>query len=226
MLSGDTLLNQFGLLGILLVIFMETGLLIGFIFPGDTLLFTAGIASHAPQPFTPLWSLLIGIPIAAMLGDQLGYFIGKKVGPKILKSQVMGWIGPEAINKTHHYFDRFGPPTVLLARFIAVVRTVTPVLAGLSGMDHKKYTFYSIIGSIAWGAGLTMVGYSLGNIPLVEKYMHWFIAVGVSVVMIPMLVKTGMLIYKNRKADGQGTVDAGEGSDELVAGSMSEASPK
>lgn len=200
MISGDSVLSQFGLLGILIVIFMETGLLIGFIFPGDTLLFTAGIASHAANPFTPLWTLLLGIPLAAIAGDQLGYFIGKKVGPKILKSQVMGWIGEEAIEKTHRYFDRYGPVTVLLARFVAVVRTVTPVLAGLSGMDHKKYTLYSVLGSFLWGGGITLLGYSLGQIPLVEKYMHWFIAIGIGAVVVPMLVKTSLLVYRSRKA--------------------------
>ena len=201
MFDVDMLLTSFGLAGILAIVFMETGLLIGFIFPGDTLLFTAGIMAHADRPFTPLWTLLVGIPLAAILGDQVGFFIGRRVGPKVLESQTMRWIGPEAVERTNHYFDRFGPATVTLARFIAVVRTVTPVVAGFSKMNHRTFTFYSIIGSILWGAGLTLTGYLLGEIPLVQRFMHWFILIGVSLVMIPMLIKIIGIIRASRRAE-------------------------
>lgn len=201
------LLTSFGLAGILIVVFMETGLLIGFIFPGDTLLFTAGIMAHAEKPFTPLWTLLIGIPLAAILGDQLGFFIGRRVGPKVLESQTMRWIGPEAVERTNHYFDRFGPATVTLARFIAVVRTVTPVVAGFSRMSHRAFTFYSVIGSILWGAGLTLTGYLLGEIPLVQRFMHWFILIGVSLVLIPMLIKIIGIIRTARRAEARARIE-------------------
>ncbi|WP_255567744.1 DedA family protein [Corynebacterium sp. TAE3-ERU16] len=198
----DTLVNSFGLLGILAIVFMETGLLIGFVFPGDTLLFTAGIMAHAENPFAPLWVLLIGIPLAAILGDQLGFLIGRRYGPRALDSQAMRWIGPEAVERTNHFFDRFGPATVTLARFVAVVRTVTPVVAGFSSMAHRTFTFYSVIGSVLWGAGVTSAGYLLGEVPVVQEYMHWVIVVGVSLVLFPMLIKTATLLRRSRRAVG------------------------
>ena len=202
MFDVDTLVNSFGLLGILVVIFMETGLLIGFIFPGDTLLFTAGVMAHAESPFAPLWALLIGIPVAAILGDQLGFLIGRRYGPRALDSRAMQWIGPEAVERTNHFFDRFGPATVTLARFVAVVRTVTPVVAGFSSMPHRTFTFYSVIGSVLWGAGITSAGYLLGEVPVVQEYMHWVIVIGVSLVLFPMLIKFTILIRRSRRAAG------------------------
>ncbi|PRQ12039.1 hypothetical protein C1Y63_02900 [Corynebacterium sp. 13CS0277] len=199
MFDVNMLLSTFGLVGILLIVFMETGLLIGFIFPGDTLLFTAGMMAHAEQPFTPLWTLMLGIPLAAILGDQLGYAIGRRVGPAILHSRAMQWIGPDAVEKSHHFFDRFGAATVFIARFIAVVRTVTPVVAGLSQMNHRKFTFYSVLGSFAWGALIPLAGYLLGEIPLVQQYMHWFIWAGLATLLIPFSYQIYMIVKKSRQ---------------------------
>lgn len=194
------LLTTFGLAGILGIVFMETGLLIGFIFPGDTLLFTAGIMAAADPPFTPLWTLMVGIPIAAALGDQLGFFIGRKAGPRILRSRVMRWIGPEAVEKTDRFFDKYGVVTVLFARFIGVVRTVTPVFAGFSHMNHRAFTLYSALGSTLWGAGIPFLGYMLGGVPFVQEFLHWFIIAGLATVFVPMTIKIIRLWWKNRGA--------------------------
>lgn len=199
MLDPENLLTSFGLIGIYIIVFMETGLLIGFIFPGDTLLLTAGIMAHGDHPFANIWLLAIGIPIAAALGDQLGYTIGKRVGPAIVHSQTMKWIGTDALEKTNAYFDRFGPATVFLARFIAVVRTVTPVIAGFSNMNRKVFTFYSIIGSIAWGSGITLIGYWLGEIPLVRDYMHWVMVAAVLFVFLIIGAQVLRIYLKAKK---------------------------
>lgn len=199
MFDVNTLIETFGFIGILAIIFAETGILIGFILPGDTLLFTAGVLAALPNPFAPLWALLIGIPLAAMAGDQLGFYIGRKVGPHVLKSRAMRWIGPDALDKTNHYFDRFGAPTVMLARFIGVVRTLTPVVAGISDMSHRSFTFWSIIGSTVWGVALTSLGYWLGNIPIVERYVHWFVVLGVASVIVPGVTKLAHTWWKNRR---------------------------
>ena len=200
MFDVNMLLTSFGLIGILGIIFMETGLLIGFIFPGDTLLFTAGIMAHANPPFTPLWTLLVGIPIAAGLGDQLGFFIGRTAGPRMMDSRAMRWIGPEAVDKTNHYFDRFGAATVMLARFVGVVRTVTPVVAGISHMPYKKFTLYSVLGSTLWGTGFPLVGYLLGEIPFVQDFIHWFIIAGLATVFVPMSIKILTLVFRRWRA--------------------------
>lgn len=203
MFSITDLLNNFGLVGILVMVFVETGLLIGFILPGDTLLFTAGMMTNSAQPFTTLPALMVGIPLAAIAGDQLGYTIGKRVGPRIMDSQVMDWIGPDAVEKTRSFFDRFGAGTVFIARFIAVVRTVTPVMAGFSGMNRKVFTLYSVLGSIAWGALIPLAGYYSGEIPVVQKYMHWFIIAGISMVLIPMLIQMTLLYRRSRSPQAQ-----------------------
>ena len=208
MFDVNMLLTSFGLIGILGIIFMETGLLIGFIFPGDTLLFTAGIMAHANPPFTPLWTLLVGIPIAAGLGDQLGFFIGRTAGPRMMDSRAMRWIGPEAVDKTNHYFDRFGAFhsllhelfALMLARFVGVVRTVTPVVAGISHMPYKKFTLYSVLGSTLWGTGFPLVGYLLGEIPFVQDFIHWFIIAGLATVFVPMSIKILTLMFRRWRA--------------------------
>ncbi|MDO4908566.1 MAG: DedA family protein [Corynebacterium sp.] len=178
---------------------METGVLIGFIFPGDTLLLSAGIAAHSDHPVANIWLLCIGIPIAAALGDQLGYEVGKRVGPRIMHTRMMRWIGTDTVDKTHRFFERFGPLTVLIARFIAVVRTVTPVVAGFTGMNRKAFTVYSIIGSALWGAGFTLIGYWLGEIPIVKEYMHYVMFVAVAIVVLVIALQIFSTWRKNRK---------------------------
>lgn len=151
MFDVDSLLTTFGLAGIMIIIFMETGVLIGFIFPGDTLLFTAGIMAASEHPFAPLWALCIGVPVAAALGDQLGYTLGRRYGPAALESRVLNWIGPEAVTRTEDFFARYGAVTVLFARFIAVVRTLNPLVAGIAKMPRATFTFWSILGCFLWG---------------------------------------------------------------------------
>ncbi len=185
MFDVDSLIQTVGFVGICAIIFMETGVLIGFIFPGDTLLFTAGILAAAPHPIAPLWVMLILIPVSAALGDQCGFFIGRTLGKKALDTKSMKWIGPEALEKTNSFFDKYGPITVMFARFIGVVRTLTPVVAGISEMKHRTFTLWSIIGCTIWGAGIVALGYFLGGFPFIQRHMHIFILLGLATVVIP-----------------------------------------
>ena len=181
----DTFLATGGLIGLCVLIFIETGLLVGFVFPGDSILFTAGILAAQPDPFAPLWLLCILVPLSAILGDQCGYFIGRRVGRGAVEGRIARFIGPEYVRKTHAYFDRFGALTVFFGRFIGVVRTLTPVVAGFSGMSHRKFTLYSVLGSFAWAAGITVLGYFLGNIPLIRDNIEIFIIASVCTVVVP-----------------------------------------
>lgn len=201
MFDVNMLINTFGFIGVLAIIFMETGMLIGFIFPGDTLLFTAGILAAQPHPFAHVWQLMLTVPLAAIAGDQVGFLFGRKVGPRILESRAMTWMGPRALDRTHHFFDRFGAPTVMLARFIGVVRTLTPVVAGVSGMKHRTFTLWSVIGSTVWGSGVIAIGYWLGGIPLIDKYVHWFIVLGLLSVVIPALFKATQLAWRKHRSN-------------------------
>ena len=231
MFDVNMLINTFGFIGVLVIIFMETGMLIGFIFPGDTLLFTAGILAAQPHPFAHVWQLMLTVPLAAIAGDQVGFLFGRKVGPRVLESRAMTWMGPRALDRTHHFFDRFGAPTVMLARFIGVVRTLTPVVAGVSGMKHRTFTLWYVIGSTIWGAGVIAIGYWLGGIPLIDKYVHWFIILGLLSVVIPALFKATQLAWRKHRSNwdqtnqnAQGTQDAKEDSADVASESVAEPS--
>ena len=231
MFDVNMLINTFGFIGVLAIIFMETGMLIGFIFPGDTLLFTAGILAAQPHPFAQVWQLMLTVPLAAIAGDQVGFLFGRKVGPRILESRAMTWMGPRALDRTHHFFDRFGAPTVMLARCIGVVRTLTPVVAGVSGMKHRTFTLWSVIGSTVWGAGVIAIGYWLGGIPLTDKYVHWFIVLGLLSVVIPALFKATQLAWRKHRSNrdqtdqnAQGTQDAKEDSADVASEFVAEPS--
>lgn len=122
--------GRLGLLGVLGAVFVESGLLVGFFLPGDSLLFTAGVFAAQLQPFAPLWVPVIAIPVAAILGDQVGYLIGRRVGPAVFDSPSATRLGPKQLEQSRRFFDRYGPRTVLLARFVPVARTIAPVMAG------------------------------------------------------------------------------------------------
>ncbi|AFR50265.1 putative membrane-associated protein [Gordonia sp. KTR9] len=177
-----------GLIGLCVLIFVETGILVGFIFPGDSVLFTAGVFAAQPEPFAPLWLLCLAVPLAAILGDQCGYFIGRRVGRSVVEGKLMRTIGPEYLAKTNHYFDRFGPLTVFFGRFIGIVRTLTPLVAGFSGMSHRTFTLFSVLGSFTWAAGIILLGYFLGNVPLIRDNIEIFIIASVLTIVVPTFI--------------------------------------
>ncbi|MDF0530894.1 DedA family protein [Tsukamurella sp. 8F] len=179
-------LSTAGFVGILVLIFVETGLLVGFIFPGDSLLFTAGVFAAQPHPFAEPWQLLVFLPIAAALGDQSGYAIGRVLGPRALRGRVMRWIGDEPVERTYRFFGRYGAATVLFARFIGIVRTLVPVLAGFTGMSHRRFTAFSLAGSIVWCDGIVVLGYYLGGIPLLRDHLELLFVGSALTIVVPI----------------------------------------
>lgn len=175
-----------GLIGLCILVFIETGLLVGFVFPGDTLLFTAGILAAQPDPYAPLWVPCLLVPLAAMAGDQCGYLIGRRLGVGALRGRMMRIIGPGPLEQTHRYFDRFGALTVFFARFIGIVRTLTPLVAGFSEMRYRTFTAFSAAGSIVWGAGIILLGYYLGGIALIRDNIDIFMIASVCTIVIPV----------------------------------------
>ncbi len=196
-----------GLIALCVLIFIETGLLIGFIFPGDSVLFTAGVLAAAPNPFAPLWLMCVAVPVAAILGDQCGFFIGRRLGDSVFQGRLMKMIGPEPLDKTHRYFERYGAATVFLARFIGIVRTLTPLVAGFSGMSHRKFTLFSVLGSIAWAAGIIVLGYFLGQVSLIRDHLDLFIIGSVLTVVIPMAIHLIRRWRALRSTDAEPTVE-------------------
>jgi membrane-associated protein len=172
MFPGD--LNHFietvGYIGIFLIIFAETGLLIGFFLPGDSLLFTAGFL--ASQDILNIWILVPVCVIAAILGDATGYSIGKRYGRGLFKKPESRLFKPKNLALAEEFFQKHGGRAIVLARFIPFARTFVPVIAGISHMPYRHFGSYNIIGAVLWGAGVTLLGYFLGHaIPSVDKYL-------------------------------------------------------
>ncbi|MGB3476714.1 MAG: DedA family protein [Mycobacterium sp.] len=198
--NPDTLIATFGLLGVLAVVFVETGLLVGFFLPGDSLLFTAGVLAAQVHPAVPLWLLILTVPLAAIAGDQCGYFLGVKAGPAVLESRGARRLGRHQVDRAQRYFAAHGKATVFLARFVAVARTLTPVLAGASGMRHRTFTGYSIAGSLAWGAGVPLLGYQLGGIGFVRAHLDLVLLAVIAVSLVPVLLGVvGGRLRRNRR---------------------------
>ncbi|MEW2268249.1 VTT domain-containing protein, partial [Streptomyces sp. NPDC047868] len=168
-LDPDYLLDSFGIWGLLLIVFAESGLLIGFFLPGDSLLFTAGLLITSNQLDFPLWAAIVLICIAAIVGDQVGYMFGKKVGPSLFTRPDSRLFKQENVVKAHEFFEKYGPKSLVLARFVPIVRTFTPIIAGVSGMKYRSFLIFNVVGGILWGAGVTLLGSWLGQIDFVKK---------------------------------------------------------
>ncbi|WP_030942579.1 DedA family protein [Streptomyces sp. NRRL S-646] len=188
-LDPNYLLDTFGIWGLLLVVFAESGLLIGFFLPGDSLLFTAGLLITTNQLNFPLWAAIALICVAAVLGDQAGYMFGKKVGPSLFNRPDSRLFKQENVVKAHEFFEKYGPKSLVLARFVPVVRTFTPIIAGVSGMKYRSFVVFNVIGGVLWGAGVTLLGSWLGKIDFVHKNIEAILILIVFVSVIPIIIE-------------------------------------
>ncbi len=171
-LDPEQLLRMLGpyvLAGLCLIIFAECGLLIGFFLPGDSLLFTAGLFVASGIIATPIWLVCVLLTICAVIGNVVGYGIGYKVGPALFGKPESRLFRREYVDKTHEFFERYGPRAIVLARFVPIVRTFITAIAGVGRMDPRRYFTYSVVGGIAWATGVTLLGFWLGRIPLVKN---------------------------------------------------------
>jgi membrane-associated protein len=198
-LDPTHLINTFGLIGIMVILFAECGLLVGFFLPGDSLLFTAGLLA-AGGLIAPLWVLLLLLPLAAVAGNLVGYWIGRKAGPAVFNRPDSTLFKAEYVERSHEFFERNGTRTILLARFVPIVRTFATVMAGASRMDFRRYVINSVIGGIAWAAGVTLLGFWLGQVALVRDHVELFIVGIVAISLIPVVVE----VLRGRRA-GQHT---------------------
>jgi membrane-associated protein len=187
-LDPTHLINTFGLAGMMLILFAECGLLIGFFLPGDSLLFTGGLLI-ADGLIAPLWLALILLPIAAVAGNLVGYWIGRKAGPSLYNRPDSRFFKKKHVERAHEFFERNGGKTIILARFVPIVRTFATVVAGVARMDFRKFAIYSLIGGILWTVGVTLLGYWLGQIQVVRDHIELFI-VGILVLsFVPVAVE-------------------------------------
>ena len=179
------IVSTLGLIGVLAIIFAESGLFFGFFLPGDSLLFTAGFL--ASQGLLNIWWLSIGAMAAAIVGDSVGYWFGKKVGPRIFTREDSLFFHKKHVEKTRTFYQVHGKKTLILARFIPVIRTFAPILAGVGQMEYKTFLTYNVVGGILWGGGLTWGGYLLGSIiPNVDQYLWPIIFLIIFVSFIPV----------------------------------------
>lgn len=164
------IIQSLGLFGIVAIIFAESGLFFGFFLPGDSLLFTAGLL--ASQGYLPLFTLIGLSFVAAVLGDNVGYWSGKKIGPRIFTREDSFFFNKKHIERSQLFFERHGKKSIILARFIPVIRTFTPILAGVGTMNYKDFITYNIIGGALWTAGMILLGVFFGNtIPNPDRYI-------------------------------------------------------
>lgn len=170
MFDLNSLLKTVGYAGVFAIVFAESGLLVGFFLPGDSLLFAAGFL--ASQGFFNIAILCIVTFVAAVLGDNVGYWFGKKAGPRVFKKEDSLVFSKANVEKSQAFYEKHGGKAIILARFIPVVRTFAPVIAGVGKMDYKRFFAFNIIGGLIWGVGVTLLGYFLGNsIPHVDRYL-------------------------------------------------------
>ena len=204
-LDSHFLIETFGLFGVLAIVFVESGLLVGFFLPGDSLLFTAGLLSSGGV-LPPLWVLLVTIPAAAILGDQVGYAIGRRAGPAVFSRPDSRFFKWEYVVRSEHFFERYGGRTIVIARFVPIVRTIAPVMAGVARMNYRTFLAYNVVGGIAWGVGLTTLGYFLGQIEFIEQNLEPIILLIVFLSVLPI----GVELWRARRRSPAASTDEHE----------------
>jgi membrane-associated protein len=187
----EHLIEVVGFIGIFAIVFAESGLLVGFFLPGDSLLFTAGFLASAPSSVDdslhlPLGWLLVGCFVAAVAGDQVGYVFGRRVGPALFRRPDSRFFKQENVDKAQGFFDRYGAKTIVLARFVPVVRTFAPIVAGVSRMNYRTFVTFNIVGGFAWSIGITLLGYFLGQVEVIEQNLELAILTIVAVSVVPI----------------------------------------
>ena len=171
----SALIKWAGYVGLTLIVFTETGLFFGFFLPGDSLLVTAGLLSSQGFPLN-VWKLGLLLSAAAIAGDNTNYWIGRTTGPRIFRREDSLFFKKRHVERASAFYARHGPKTIVLARFMPIVRTFAPVVAGMAAMDYRRFVLYTIVGALVWAVGVTWLGYFLGSlIPEAGKYLEYII---------------------------------------------------
>lgn len=179
------------------ILFVETGLFVGFFLPGDSLLVTAGVFAAAGH--LDLTALLILGSISAVVGDQVGYMIGRSAGQALYNRPDSRFFKRSHLDRTHAFYEKHGAKTIVIARFVPIVRTFAPAVAGAAEMHYRRFVSYNVMGGVGWVCGMTLLGYFLGaTIPNIDKHIHWVIAVVIVVSLLPGV--PGMIeIWRTRR---------------------------
>lgn len=202
----ESWLQSGGLLLLAAIVFAESGLLIGFFLPGDSLLFIAGFLTSSAGPaalgvkadsLPSLPLVAIVVAVAAILGDQTGYLFGRKVGPSLFQRNESRLFKPSHVQKAHGFLEKHGSKTIVMARFVPIVRTFAPIVAGVSKMNYRTFVTYNIVGGIIWGVGLTTLGHYLGDISWVKDNIELASLAIVFISILPMIIE----VIRHRRAN-------------------------
>ncbi len=199
LLDPETLLTSGGFLVLAAIVFAESGLLVGFFLPGDSLLFVAGFlaTSAGGDHLNPIGLVMLVASSMAIIGDQVGYLIGKKFGPAIFNRPKSRLFDPKHVIKAQDFFKKYGARTIILARFVPVVRTFAPVVAGVGDMHYRTFIRYNIIGGLLWGAGIPLLGFFLGQIDVVKNNIEIAILAIVFISLLPVILE----LVKHRRSN-------------------------
>jgi membrane-associated protein len=188
------------------IVFAETGLLVGFFLPGDSMLFTAGLLVATGTIKFNIWAFAALIIVAAILGNQTGYLIGSKAGPAIFNKPNSKLFKRENVEKAHAFFEKHGGKALILARFVPIIRTFVPVIVGVAQMNKQKFFLYNVIGALLWGGGVTLLGYVLGNrVPWVRENLDIIFIAIVLVSVVPIFIEVVRGFIAKRQAEKYGT---------------------
>ena len=192
--SLDALIQWGGYVLLVAIVFAETGLLIGCFLPGDSLLITAGLLAAAGH--LNIWWINVLLIVAAIVGDSVGYAIGARLGPRIFTREKSLLFNPKHVVRTQHFYEKYGPKTIVIARFVPIIRTFAPVLAGVGMMRYRRFLTYNVLGGIGWVVSMSWAGYLLGHaVPNISKHMHVLVIVIIILSCIPIAIE----IYRERR---------------------------
>ena len=192
--SLDTLIRWGGYVVLVAIVFTETGLLVGFFLPGDSLLITAGLV--AATGALNIWWLTLLLSVAAVVGDSVGYTIGARIGPRLFTREKSWMFNPRHVERTREFYSRHGAKTIVIARFVPIIRTFAPVVAGVGQMPYRRFLFYNVAGGIGWVVSMTWAGYLLGHaVPNIDRHIHVIVIFVIVLSVIPI----GVEIIRERR---------------------------
>jgi membrane-associated protein len=194
----DTMVAVGGLSAVTAIVFAETGLMIGFFLPGDSLLVTAGVVAASGR-LSFLWLNVLGIA-AAIIGDTVGYWIGRKAGPALFNRPRSRLFNPAHLRRAHDFYEKHGGKTIILARFMPIIRTFAPVVAGMGRMEYHRFVSFNVFGGIGWVLSMTLIGYYLGHFSWVKKNLEIVIVIVVFLSILPGIIAAAKEWLKKRRA--------------------------
>jgi membrane-associated protein len=192
----ETLVRVGGLTAMTAIVFAETGLMVGFFLPGDSLLVTAGVFAAAGH--LNIWTLNILLVAAAIIGDTVGYWIGRQAGPALFKRPKSRFFHPEHLRRAHNFYEKHGGKTIILARFMPIVRTFAPVVAGMGRMEYRRFVSFNVFGGLLWVLSMTLIGYYLGQFAWVRRNIEIVILIVIFLSILP-----GIIAYVRERSKGQ-----------------------